>query len=268
MDILLVVDESRNTQVEHRWLLSLVQNLEQRLLAERIGDVFQYRQCPNLYSLVGFGRRDVEAHVFRDARGLDSVSARDLIALISTLSSDVEGYVEDGYHAIEHGLERTTWRLQRPVNGPPVGRAVILVTDEDWDQTGWSTDLSRQSIRRILERSGAALHAVVDQQFVANGRDLLGMTGNNQGFMVSGGSYQQVSSAAVGQGFARTTEHYTELALGMGGSAWNILLARVQASSRPIAAAIANVLSRGANEVCLFIVIPLRFLHVSLFISS
>ena len=244
------MDESKNTRTEHAWLPTAVQYIERQLQARGIGDVNQRRQCPNLYSLVGFGRRDVQAHLFRDARGLDSVSARNFIALASTLSSDVDGYLEDGYHALDFGMEQSMWRLQRSPSGPTVARAVVLVTDEDWDQTSVSEALSRDKLLQILSSSDAAFHVLVDQQFNAGAQDLLGVSLGNQGYMqLPGGQYQQVGGATVGRGFARTTLHYTSLALEVGGSAWNVLKLRDELARRSITAAFGDVVTRRIAEV-------------------
>ncbi|XP_065177679.1 uncharacterized protein LOC135808421 [Sycon ciliatum] len=248
-DILVVMDESKNTMIEHRWLPQLVEYLEQQLLARRIGDTRRYRQCPNLYSLVGFGRRDVVPHIFRDARALDSVSARDFIVLASSLASDPNGFVEDGYHALDYALERTMWRMQRGVNGPPVTRVILLVTDEDWDQTGPSRTLSTTVMNSILRRSGARLHAVVDQRITATGANILGLSQSGQGYRDAGrGQYRQVNSASLGSGFARTTEHYSNLALDLGGSVWDIIKLRETSMQPVMTSAIGDTIVQSAVQ--------------------
>lgn len=258
LDVLVVMDESKNSQVDHLWLPRFIQYLEGRLTSQGIGNVIRQRQCPNLFSLVGFGRRDVEAHLFRDARGLTSVTARDFVALASTLASDESGFLEDGYHALDYGMERSLWRTQRSPSGPAVARAIVFVSDEDWDQTALSEGLSSATMQNIITRSGASFHVVVDQQFTSAGRQLLGMASPNEGFiLLPGNRYQRVGGAVVGRGFARTTPHYTNLALALEGTAWNILQLRDQSAQSALTAAIGDTIADRVASVSTVYSLPL-----------
>ena len=232
-------------QEEHQWLPFFIQILEARLVSQRIGDVRQTKQCPNLYSLVGFGRRSIVGQVFRDNRGRDFVTAREFLPLARRLSADRMGYREDGYQAIVHGLQETTWRNAR--NGP-VAQLVVLVTDEDRDEIDKS--ITRLTISNELRQRGIQLHAILDQQFTAGGVPALGVDASNNGYL--GGQLGDFSVTTnqikVGDGFADTTHDYTLLALELGGSAWDINVIsntlRLQALTEAFVSALAKSINR------------------------
>ena len=223
--MVLVVDESRSMAKEHAWIPTMIEALELSLLHRGIGiDPFK----PNLYGLVGFARGASSppygylAHTFT-LKGFGGMESRDLFPyyelfrLIPELKTDPEGRTEDGYQAIDHALRNISFRTAYDVV-----RVVILITDEDRDVSIEGQGLSRESMRTLLLKNHVGLHVVVDNTFTVNGGTALGIDSKGSAILEAGQGNFVVSGAELGGGYERTRHDYTDLALEVNGTAWDL----------------------------------------------
>ena len=215
-DVVLLVDESGSMLEEHAWIPAMTRLLDQALQEVEVGV-----EPRNRFGVVGFGDDCTEGSVL--GRVLLS-SAQEAFAVADNISDftrdlNVGGREEDGYSAIEVALESYEFR--------DVARQFILITDEDRDVL--TANLTRDSVREMLEDSDVLLNAVINQEFLG-GVDAraLGVDGNGDAYVYAP-SRRLGYEVLEGSGVARqdsahgsTGTDYTQLALELGGAAWDL----------------------------------------------
>lgn len=215
-DIVLLVDESGSMVEEHAWISMMTQFLDQGLRDVDIGV-----EPRNKFGVVGFGDDCNEGNVF--GRVLLS-STQEIFTTADNVSDftenlNVGGRKEDGYSAISVALESYPFRN--------VARQFILISDEDRDIL--AENLTRAGVRSLLEDAGILLNAVINEEFQgAIDARALGVdgTGNayvydpsiRNSFRVLEGSGTSVPDSAYGT----TSTDYSQLALDLGGAAWDL----------------------------------------------
>ena len=243
----MVVDESRSMDNEHNWTPGMVHDLEMTLKNIGIGVC---PSLPNLFGIVGFGRGlnarpyGSLAHTFTSRDGRKMLPINDLAQVTAQVQSDSTGSYEDGYQAIEHALNDIDFRTNQNV-----GRLMILISDEDRDNIRRS--LSRQRIKDLLMKRKMTLHVVVDNTFSAKGRTAFGVNSTEWAFLQGdNGTVIAAPGAQLGLGFANTLRQYTELALELNGTAWDInLLRRGRKTTQTMTYAFTRVVANGIHHL-------------------
>lgn len=215
-DIIFVVDESGSMIGEHQWLKQLVFELENSLRLARVGSNPSH---PNMYALVGFARDE------DSARGgiliQDLGTPQQLVSALEQLT--LTGIFEDGYSGIDVALRSISAR-------PGTAKQIILVTDEHRNVLNFR--LSRENIAGQLQRDGFKLNVVVNQAFEAGDTRVMGIDSTGMGYLYNSSDptlYTKVVNghADMNKSFKSTNEDYVELALQLGGGAWDLNLLRV-----------------------------------------
>ena len=174
----------------------------------------------NHFALVGFGRADrrqITGIVLSQPTGRD-----DFLPSLGLLQSN--GVAEDGYAALEFAVESINTRMNTV-------KQMIFVTDED--RRIIRRDLDRSGIEKILTNSGYILNVIVNQGFLAdpkdNGSHALGLDVNRTAYVFNPSSSSLYSTVAGGVAnfnpysyFPGTYDDYVDLALSLGGAAWDI----------------------------------------------
>lgn len=214
-DIVFVVDESGSMAMEHEWIREEAGILDRLLKNRGVGA----GERENLYALIGFGRNDPTAILGTTLTDLASPS--DFVA--ASLNLQLTGGFEDGYSAIEHALDSIVPR-------PDTARLLVLVTDED--RGVLKPELSRDSIRDRLRQAGYVLNVVVNQAYQTTSFEnttfalgvsseatyLFDPTASNLFTMSTTNDF--IPSDEIR--FGSTYEDYVELALEVGGAAWDL----------------------------------------------
>ena len=219
------MDESAGMAGEHAWLPAALTKLENAFLALGLG---WKSSTPNLYGLVGFGRahnsslNGLLGHIFNFTDGTTMAPLSDFGQVASQLLADHRGKWEDGYQAIQHALKNIALR-----STPNLQRIMIFVSDEDRDVTSAGQGISREFIQSLLKEKHFTLHVVVDNTFTANGMRALGINSTKWAFLENDdGEVMDVSGGQIGGGYLGTRQDYTQLALELKGTAWDINLLR------------------------------------------
>lgn len=180
----------------------------------------------NTYSLIGYGRRSPNfyAQFLEDDSGRRVFESTSFPQAAKRLFADPEGRIEDGYEAIYHALNN----IQCESNGTSsVAKNLIFISDEDRDVTPRGTNLTRSFMKRFLRQGGWLPNVVVDNSFSCNDADSIGVDSTLTAFLArTNGAYEACPEASIGRGFATTRRDYTNLALELGGAAWNINVLR------------------------------------------
>ena len=181
---------------------------------------------PNTYSLVGYGRRepDFYAHFLEDDRGRRVFNSGSFPQAARKLYADPEGRIEDGYEAIMFALSN----IECESNGTSsVAKNLIFISDEDRDETPRGRNITRQVLKRFLRRNNWLPNVVIDNKFACGTQEAIGVDSELTAFMAQGaGSYRACPTATLGAGYASTKKDYTNLALELGGAAWDISVLR------------------------------------------
>ena len=194
----------------------------------------------NLFSLIGFGRDSPEELTGVVLSRLASLP--EFLEALDLLESS--GGAEDGYAALDFAIRVIETR-------PDTVKQVILVTDEDRQVI--RTDLDRSTIENTLQDSGFVLNVVVNQGFLADPADnnsyAMGLDSNRTAYVYDDSSPTFFSTSPDGVPnfnpftfFPNTYTDYVELALSLGGAAWDINFVLVgEPLSLALAAAFAEV---------------------------
>ena len=219
-DIVVVVDESGSMDTEHSWLQgpdngSVMVVLDRALYAAGVQDV--------RFGLTGFPSET-------PARGFDVGETGQLFgtslefeqaALDLTLWG---GWTEDGYCALQFVFDVYPF-----TSGPR--KNVILITDEDRDVLQSFPEcepLDFDIVRSNLETAGIVLNAIVDCSFTTAGGDsalgvALDESGEEVAYVEDGvGGFVTVPGPVDKLGFGSTVADYVDLALKLGGAAWDL----------------------------------------------
>ena len=239
-DVVLVVDESGSMAMEHEWIREEVGILDNLLQRRGVGA----GERDNQFALIGFGRNDPSAILGTTITGL--TSAEDFVAASEEL--ELTGAFEDGYAAIDYAISSIVTR-------PDTAKQMILITDEDRGVIRF--DLSRSSIEDSLREAGYVLNVVVNQGFQTtlfpNTSFALGV--NSEAAFLFDSEAESLFSVlntdtVIPSGefrFGNTFVDYVELALSLGGAAWDLNQLREQGQ---LARAFINAFSETkVNEV-------------------
>ena len=214
-DVILLVDESGSMAEEHAWISTMIPLLDQALRDVNVGVDRQ-----NRFGVLGFGDDCNEDNIF--GRVLLS-SSQEQFAPADNITDftgrlNVGGRREDGYSAIATALNTYTFR--------DVAKQFILITDEDRDIV--NGNVSRETIRALLEDAGVMLNAVINEEFQGEEMRALGIDASGNAyvydpsirttFRVLEGSGASVQDS----GFGSTSADYTQLALELDGAAWDL----------------------------------------------
>ena len=239
------MDETSNLKKlnVHRWLPTLVVSIEKQLKMNDFGTNATHR---NMYGLVGFGRASPspKAHILLSNSSRQTYPAEEYPEANEKLVST--GSLEDGYQAINFALTNL------PISkGPSVARVLILVTDEDRDVIEEGKNISREKTLNRLASLGFILHVVVDNSFSAEGRRVFGVDSNMSGYgILPNGTYTRIwKKGKIGEAYNQARTDYTELALNLSGSAFDVKQLQEASSliKETFASVLASVISRSAK---------------------
>lgn len=218
-DILFLVDESGSMGGAHTWLAGMITDLEAKLVSEGITN--------NNYGLVGFGStlplHDPSGGYYADAHkhtvgGSDWGTALEFATATGVLG--VIGDNEDGWHAIDFGLNNYTFR-------PNAARNIVLVTDEDRDDDAATAyGLNYLDTLQLLKDNSAMLNVVVDiDLFDASSDIALGVDWEANAFLAdgSGGYTATIGGGTASGGDGTTLADYVNLAWATEGAAWDLM---------------------------------------------
>jgi len=220
-DIVFVVDESGSMAMEHQWIGEEVRILDQLLKERGLGA----GERSNLFALVGFGRNDINSILGITLTQLTSVD--NFTAASEQLV--LNGLIEDGYAGIDYAVEHIQTRSD-------TAKQIILLTDEH--RTQLRTDLSRDLIESKLREAGYILNVAVNLRFQTTTLDntsfALGVS-NGEAYLFdpfSKSSFTTLNMENVipssDPRFHTTFQDYAELALKLGGTAWDLNQLREQ----------------------------------------
>ncbi|XP_065179370.1 uncharacterized protein LOC135809858 [Sycon ciliatum] len=222
-DIIMVVDESNSMEQAHRWLRSMVHDLDDRLRESGIGT----GRLNNHYMLVGFGHAypHHSAHPFA-VNGRRDVTDANVDALLRQLHADDNGYIEDGYEALIYAIDNLP--IRRGNDRVPVN--IIFVSDEDRDLVNvtYGSRLTEELVRERLARERATLNMVLDQTFFTASDPLgdrtIGMDNQRTAYLSrEGGKFTRTNiGTGISYAYNATREQYTELAWQLNGAVWDI----------------------------------------------
>ena len=215
-DVVVIVDESGSMQGEQQWLGTMIPQLDTALESEGL--------TGNRFGLVGFGSYNYSDSSHDLGRSVPVGGANfGTAAEFASASNNllVNGWLEDGYSAIDFALNNYSFRESAAVN-------FILVTDEDRDDGNSSLNFTNilAGLQRGTEdtKDDVLLNAVVNANFENNA---IGVNSEANAYTADGsGGYTTTilpsSSGIVTSGFGTTETDYVDLALASGGAAWNL----------------------------------------------
>lgn len=215
-DIVLLVDESGSMMEEHAWIPMMTALLDQALREVNVGV-----EPRNRFGVVGFGDDCNEGNVIGRVL-LSSVQEQFAFAdNITDFTQDLNigGRMEDGYSAISIALDSYVFR--------DVAKQFILITDEDRDTV--SENLTREGVQVLLEDAGIQLNAAISEEFEgSDGLRALGIDGQGNAYLYDPSirtSFEVLKGSGVSvldSAYGSTNADYTQLALALGGAAWDL----------------------------------------------
>lgn len=265
LDILLIMDESYGMSSELDYVPNMITQLNQLLKRKRFG---RKGECPNLFSVVAFGRHDT-AHGARLLVGDERqamVEARHFSQLWRQVSVDPYGYEEDGYYALATALRQVPYR-----RCSDVAHIALLISDEDRDVSTLGRTTSQEDLRHAMQRRGFTMVGLLENPFFAGaavesafGVAKLSQT-QHQAYLnpFAESSSTSISTdfklsfvtnnrqVSIGTGHDRTKEDYVGLALDTCGSAWDMSIMRLSSEERKsqLTSALASDLERQAHRL-------------------
>ena len=241
VDVIVVFDQSFSMEPFRDWLPRMASEIEGDLTRAGFGI---HQECRNMYALVGYGRHSPNPLAYTMTLNNQSLVMNSSFAdLVSRLPALVYGaHREDGYEAINHALENVPFRKKMSISSSHEYHVeLILISDEDRDVV--DQNATRSTIQSKLYSYDARLHVIIDNTLNIDTVRTLGVstTGSGQrGYVaVRGNTKRQCAvvglstAVGLGKGYAKTREHYTELALQVQGSVWDT-----------------NQLKRSSQEAC------------------
>ena len=219
VDVVLLVDESGSMTMEHAWIPSMTKRLDESLMKLSIGV-----NPRNYFGIVGFGDDCSEDSAFGrivfGSLNRTFTTAENITDFTQELKTG--GRTEDGYSAIREALDGYEFRN--------VAKQFILITDEDRDEL--VKNLTQQAIKTMLMDNEALLNVAISEEFSANKLRALGIDSGDNAFVydptlnslfrIIKDSGKPVEDSAHGT----TSEDYTQVALQLGGAAWDLSLLR------------------------------------------
>jgi|GEM_PF-872527 len=218
-DVVVVVDESGSMSTEHAWLQgpdnqSVMVALERALTAAGV--------APVRFGLVGFPGQTPARLLEVGGAGQPFGDGLRFEGTAGGLTTGGGG-TEDGYCAIQFALGAYPFTA-----GPR--RNIILVTDEDRDVLGFPEcqAIDLPVIRNNLAAAGVVLNVIVNGSFsAADGTSVLGValegSGGEVAYVEDGaGGFVTVPGPVNKNGDGTTVADYVDLALELGGAAWDL----------------------------------------------
>lgn len=212
-DVLFVIDESGSMAGEHSWISNMVADLEAGLIAANVGT----GSYSNNYGLIGFGAASpgISGHT-HSVGGSDWGSATNLSTASSLL--ETSGSFEDGWEAINYGLNNYSFRMDAAVN-------IILITDEDRDT--YDSSLTYNDLLSALMSKGALLNSVINCGFsdgMGSPNSAIGVSADGTAYIAdgSGGFTASTGGQQNGTCAGSTKADYADLAWDTGGAAWDL----------------------------------------------
>ena len=215
-DIILIVDESSSMMTEHAWIPEMTRQLDLALQEASVGV-----QLPNRFGLVGFGGDCSDG--FGLGRVVGGVGG-EMFTFSTNFTEFSEGLTtsgrrEDGYSGIQTALLSYAFR-------EGVAKQFILITDEDRDVV--DTSITRAEIKTSLLQEKVLLNVAVSQEFSGGVFRALGIDSRGGAYLFDPSASSLYSllegegSTMVGSGHGSTDADYTQLALEIGGGAWDL----------------------------------------------
>ncbi len=204
-DVVIVIDESGSMDTEHGWVGEMGVLLDAHLVLNNIGS----SNTQNQFGLIGYESSPRPLDVGNQTpmgNAADFYLAADQLRLT--------GGTEDGYRALKYAIDNLPF-------GTGSARNLILVTDEDRDVVSADTF---ESLKADIQASNFILNVAVNSRFkCGDDRPALGIAGNGLGLLADGTGGYQTCSGAVVVGQSDTTDaDYIQLALEVGGAAWDL----------------------------------------------
>lgn len=213
-DVVAVVDESGSMGGEHAWLGGMVTSLEAGLQAKNVG----VSPNANNYGLTGFGGGSTHLNPHKHTVGGGEFGTAAEFAT-ATSSLLVSGGTEDGWRALRFAAGNYGWRAGS-------ARNLILVTDEDRDNSDFGASTFANT-KLAIEGIDGILNVVVNNVFSCGGQRALGIDSDGKGYIADGsGGFTICTGATIGAGFGSTNADYVQMALQLGGAAWDLNLLR------------------------------------------
>ena len=160
----------------------------------------------NLYSLIGFGRKD-QIKIFL-SNGSNTFLAKDLPTFQSL--SDERGTVEDGYAAIQVALNAIKLRPNENILGN-----IILITDEDRTVQAGFADWTRRRMKKLMKNAYPSVKKWVKLHVIAD-QNIRVLPGTENGLSWLG------NKGALADGWRNTRRDYSSVALEMRGTVFDI----------------------------------------------
>ncbi len=206
-EILVVIDESGSMSGEQSWIGNMMPALDVALNNAGVGEI-----NGNRYGLIGYGNSRVVPRSLLMPNGLYG-NAQEFEQASKSLM--LNGGTEDGWSGIDYALRNYE-------QGDRRARNVILITDEDRDNT--NSAITYASTLRLLNEQDALLNAVVNARFYCgDGQRALGVNSKGVGYVVDGtGGYVLCENTQARSGSGATVAHYVNMAIENGGAAWDL----------------------------------------------
>ena len=172
---------------------------------------------PNYYSVIGFGSsRGGQPYVLSASNGMVFFPATFFPTLPHLVYS---GNTADGYGAMLFALEQ----LAELGSLSPNRRTVMVIVTGEARQADdiQQASLTKARLVALMRRHGIIPHVVVAQSFACGSNTNLSGIGPFQHGFTRGHKVCNVP-ASLGSGYSTTTVDYSDLALQLGGSVWNI----------------------------------------------
>ena len=230
----------------------MIEDVYSRLLQRNIGTS---PTCRNHLMAVGFGPSRSSPQLYTAVNG---TVIDDLGRVASHLSQNASesSSTADGYQAIQYALDNIRLRPSSTV-GCKRSRNMILLSDEDRIVPDGYPAVTRGQLFHRLSAESIKLHTVIYSSFLIP--DVVNVIGRSAsaGFSLADTSkscFQTHPSVRNNAPFGDTTRDYTELALALDGTAWDINQLNSEPARKSMACALATVTSSGLKapgEYCI-----------------
>ena len=237
-DIILIVEQSDFMEQLVMDFMSIIRDVDSILLDQDIG---RNSTCANHVSLVGFAMGKRSPWLYTGANGITVQHLTNVTnSLLQNWFSGSEA--SDGYQAIKFALDNIQLRPSSTA-GCKRSRNMILMSDDDRTvRVGYANVTRRQLIER-LSAEHFKLHTVINSRFMLpDVKDVIGRYGT-MGYVQSDAStscftaYPGVENARP---YRNTTRDYTDFALALNGTAWDIYQLNSEPRRKVMACALAT----------------------------
>ncbi|MDP2835024.1 MAG: autotransporter domain-containing protein [Pseudomonadota bacterium] len=225
VDFLFVVDESGSMSGEQTFLQTFVPDLQ---------SAFAMLATPltTSFGLIGYGQSANSGNPRQHlVNGGDFGTAAQFVTAANNL--EVSGGTEDGYEAILYGLNNVTF-------DPLSRRVVIIVTDEDRDNTDAAATLA--AVQAALTAAGATMSGILNQGITSGISTTAIATDGTVSYIADGsGGFTTQAGYVFGAAGGATTTDYSDPAIANAGCVADLNLLRAGgATATSFAAAFLN----------------------------